>query len=119
MLYFVLMGVVEVGVFGVFVVMWCGVIVVVVIGNWLEFFDFIVYGFFVVLIGKLFFLLSDLIMLLLLLVVMFVVGFFMWLFGSVVFGVYVDCKGCKVVLNLMIMLMVFGIGLIVIVLIYV
>ncbi|MEB2595757.1 MFS transporter, partial [Burkholderia multivorans] len=36
-----------------------GAIAAAVIGNWLEFFDFTVYGFFAVLIGKLFFPSSD------------------------------------------------------------
>ncbi|KWO43460.1 MFS transporter [Burkholderia sp. MSMB1459WGS] len=68
-----------------------GAIAAAVIGNWLEFFDFTVYGFFAVLIGKLFFPSSDPTTSLLLSVATFAAGFFM---------------------NLTIMLMALGTGLI-------
>lgn len=90
----------------------------IVIGNGFEWFDFIVYSFFVVIIVKLFFLIGNELMFVLFIVVMFGVGFFMWLVGGIVFGVYVDKVGCKVVLLFMILLMVVGIVLIGIVLIY-
>ena len=78
-----------------------------VIGNWLEFFDFTVYGFFAVLIGKLFFPSSDPTTSLLLSVATFAAGFFTRPLGSVVLGVYAD-RGRKAALNLTIMLMALG-----------
>ncbi|MGU7770163.1 MFS transporter [Burkholderia sp. MR1-5-21] len=89
-----------------------GAIAAAVIGNWLEFFDFTVYGFFAVLIGKLFFPSSDPTTSLLLSVATFAAGFFTRPLGSIVLGVYADRKGRKAALNLTIMLMAFGTGLI-------
>ncbi|KOR21564.1 MFS transporter, partial [Burkholderia cenocepacia] len=89
-----------------------GAIAAAVIGNWLEFFDFTVYGFFAVLIGKLFFPSSDPTTSLLLSVATFAAGFFTRPLGSVVLGVYADRKGRKAALNLTIMLMALGTGLI-------
>jgi MFS transporter, MHS family, proline/betaine transporter len=89
-----------------------GAIAAAVIGNWLEFFDFTVYGFFAVLIGKLFFPSSDSTTSLLLSVATFAVGFFTRPLGSVVLGIYADRKGRKSALNLTIMLMALGTGLI-------
>ncbi|WP_396331905.1 MFS transporter [Burkholderia anthina] len=86
-----------------------GAIAAAVIGNWLEFFDFTVYGFFAVLIGKLFFPSSDPTTSLLLSVATFAAGFFTRPLGSVVLGVYADRKAA---LNLTIMLMALGTGLI-------
>ncbi|HEF4756284.1 TPA: MFS transporter, partial [Burkholderia multivorans] len=77
-----------------------GAIAAAVIGNWLEFFDFTVYGFFAVLIGKLFFPSSDATTSLLLSVATFAAGFFTRPLGSVVLGVYADRKGRKAALNL-------------------
>lgn len=73
-------------------------VVVVVIGNVLEWYDFIVYGFFFSLIVRLFFFFGDEYILLLMVLVIFGVGFFMCLVGGVLFGLYVDCRGCKVVM---------------------
>lgn len=89
-----------------------GAIAAAVIGNWLEFFDFTVYGFFAVLIGRLFFPSSDPTTSLLLSVATFAAGFFTRPLGSVVLGVYADRKGRKAALNLTIMLMALGTGLI-------
>lgn len=83
-----------------------------VIGNWLEFFDFTVYGFFAVIIGKLYFPSSNPTTSLLLSVATFAAGFFTRPLGSVLLGVYADRKGRKAALNLTIMLMAFGTGLI-------
>jgi MFS transporter, MHS family, proline/betaine transporter len=89
-----------------------GAIAAAVIGNWLEFFDFTVYGFFAVIIGKLFFPSSDATLSLLLSVATFAVGFFTRPLGSVMLGVYADRKGRKAALNLTIMLMAIGTGMI-------
>ncbi|WP_414448923.1 MFS transporter [Burkholderia sp. 22PA0099] len=89
-----------------------GAVVAAVIGNWLEFFDFTVYGFFAVLIGKLYFPAGDATTSLLLSVATFAAGFFTRPLGSVVLGVYADRRGRKAALNLTIMLMAAGTGLI-------
>ncbi|KWF05135.1 MFS transporter [Burkholderia ubonensis] len=89
-----------------------GAIAAAVIGNWLEFFDFTVYGFFAVLIGKLYFPSSDPTTSLLLSVATFAAGFFTRPLGSIVLGVYADRNGRKAALNLTIMLMALGTGLI-------
>ncbi|WP_118184777.1 MFS transporter [Paraburkholderia phosphatilytica] len=92
-----------------------GAIAAAVIGNWLEFFDFTVYGFFAVLIGKLFFPSSDSTTSLLLSIGTFAAGFITRPLGSVLLGVYADRRGRKAALNLTIMLMAFATGLIAIV----
>lgn len=97
---------------------WC-VVVVVVIGNVFEWYDFMVFGFMMVVIVELFFFIFSEYLLLLLIIVMFGVVFFMCLIGGIVFGLYVDCVGCKVVLLFVILLMMVGIFLFVIVLFYV
>ncbi|MEK6348216.1 MAG: MFS transporter [Burkholderia sp.] len=89
-----------------------GAVVAAVIGNWLEFFDFTVYGFFAVLIGKLYFPAGDATTSLLLSVATFAAGFFTRPLGSVLLGVYADRRGRKAALNLTIMLMAAGTGLI-------
>ncbi|WP_323120478.1 MFS transporter [Burkholderia alba] len=89
-----------------------GVVAAAVIGNWLEFFDFTVYGFFAVLIGKLYFPSNDPTTSLLLSVATFAAGFFTRPLGSVVLGVYADRQGRKAALNLTIMLMALGTGMI-------
>ncbi|MBU9477038.1 MFS transporter [Burkholderia multivorans] len=89
-----------------------GAIAAAVIGNWLEFFDFTVYGFFAVLIGRLYFPADDPTTSLLLSVGTFAVGFFTRPLGSVVLGIYADRRGRKAALNLTIMLMALGTGLI-------
>ncbi|MBU9172026.1 MFS transporter [Burkholderia gladioli] len=89
-----------------------GAVVAAVIGNWLEFFDFTVYGFFAVLIGKLYFPAGDATTSLLLSVATFAAGFFTRPLGSVLLGVHADRRGRKAALNLTIMLMAIGTGLI-------
>ena len=65
------------------------------IGNWLEFFDFTVYGFFAVLIGKLFFPSSDPTTSLLLSVATFAAGFFTRPLGSVVLASMRTARGAR------------------------
>ncbi|WDD91286.1 MFS transporter [Burkholderia sp. FERM BP-3421] len=89
-----------------------GAVAAAVIGNWLEFFDFTVYGFFAVLIGKLYFPSDDATTSLLLSVATFAAGFFTRPLGSVMLGVYADRRGRKAALNLTIMLMALGTGMI-------
>ncbi|NML30192.1 MFS transporter [Paraburkholderia antibiotica] len=89
-----------------------GAIAAAVIGNWLEFFDFTVYGFFAVIIGRLFFPSADPTTSLLLSVATFAAGFITRPLGSVLLGVYADRKGRKAALNVTIMLMAASTGLI-------
>jgi MHS family proline/betaine transporter-like MFS transporter len=89
-----------------------GAVAAAVIGNWLEFFDFTVYGFFAVIIGRLFFPSVDPTISLLLSVATFAAGFITRPLGSVMLGVYADRKGRKAALNLTIMLMAASTGLI-------
>ncbi|OLL29076.1 MFS transporter [Burkholderia sp. SRS-W-2-2016] len=89
-----------------------GAIAAAVIGNWLEFFDFTVYGFFAVIIGRLFFPSADPTTSLLLSVATFAAGFITRPLGSVMLGVYADRKGRKAALNVTIMLMAASTGLI-------
>jgi MHS family proline/betaine transporter-like MFS transporter len=89
-----------------------GAVAAAVIGNWLEFFDFTVYGFFAVIIGRLFFPSMDPTTSLLLSVATFAAGFITRPLGSVLLGVYADRKGRKAALNLTIMLMAASTGLI-------
>ncbi len=89
-----------------------GAVAAAVIGNWLEFFDFTVFGFFAVLIGKLYFPAGDATTSLLLSVATFAVGFVTRPLGSVLLGVYADRRGRKAALNLTILLMAAGTGLI-------
>lgn len=97
---------------------WC-VVLVVSVGNVFEYYDLLIYGYFVIIIGKLFFLMGDVWSLLMFFVGMFGVLFIMWLLGLMVFGSYVDCVGCKVVLMWLIFLMMLGMVMIVFVLMYV
>ena len=89
-----------------------GTVAAAVIGNWLEFFDFTVYGFFAVIIGKLYFPSSDATTSLLLSVATFAAGFVTRPLGSVLLGVYADRRGRRACLNLTISLMALGTGLI-------
>ncbi|MGH8780198.1 MFS transporter [Paraburkholderia sp.] len=89
-----------------------GAVAAAVIGNWLEFFDFTVYGYFAVIIGKLFFPASDSTTSLLLSVGTFAAGFVTRPLGSVLLGLYADRRGRKAALTLTIMLMAFGTALI-------
>jgi len=83
-----------------------------VVGNALEWYDFIVFGFFAVVIAKLFFPASSQYASLLLTTATFGVGFFMRPVGGVVLGVYADRKGRKAALLLVVGLMTIAIALI-------
>jgi MFS transporter, MHS family, proline/betaine transporter len=83
-----------------------------VVGNWLEFFDFTVYGFFAVVIAKLFFPSHDATVSLMLSVAVFAVGFITRPLGSVLLGVYADRHGRKAALSITITLMALSTGVI-------
>lgn len=95
------------------------VIFCVVSGNFFEMYDFMVYGFYVIVIVKIFFFGDNLFVFLMLFFVIFGVGFLMWLLGVVFLGVYIDCYGCCQGLIIIFGLMVMGILLIVFVFGYV
>lgn len=86
-------------------------IVAVVIGNWLEFYDFIVFSFFAVMISKAFFpaeLIGDPFMSLLAVLATFWAGFLTRPIGAVIIGAYADRAGRKAAMTLTIMLMAVG-----------
>ncbi|WP_144631377.1 MFS transporter [Bordetella genomosp. 13] len=78
------------------------------IGNALEWFDLVVYGFFAVTIAKLFFPTDDDTVSLLLTLGTFGVSFFMRPLGALVLGVYADRVGRRATLTLSIVLMMIG-----------
>lgn len=78
------------------------------IGNALEWFDLVVYGFFAVYISKLFFPSGNETISLLLTLGTFGVSFFMRPLGAIVLGVYSDKAGRKAALSLSILLMMLG-----------
>ncbi|KJK17777.1 membrane protein [Burkholderiaceae bacterium 16] len=78
------------------------------IGNALEWFDLVVYGFFAVTISALFFPNHDETTSLLLTLGTFGVSFFMRPLGAIVIGVYADRKGRRAALTLSILLMMVG-----------
>ncbi len=80
-------------------------IVAAVIGNALEWYDFVVYGFLTVIIARLFFPAQSEYASLLLTMATFGVGFFMRPVGGIVLGMYADRKGRKAALQLIIALM--------------
>jgi MFS family permease len=82
----------------------------VVIGNWLEFYDFIVYSFFAVQIGKAFFPVDDVWLSLLFASLVFWAGFLTRPLGAAVLGAYADRVGRKASMTLTILLMAFGTG---------
>ncbi|MGO4393300.1 MFS transporter [Variovorax sp. M-6] len=83
-------------------------IVATTIGNALEFFDFTVYGFMALLIGKLFFPTFTSYGQLLLTVATFGVGFIMRPLGGIVIGAYADRAGRKKAMTLTIFMMALG-----------
>jgi MFS family permease len=85
-------------------------LIAVVIGNWLEFYDFIVYSFFAVQIGKAFFPGDDVWLSLLFASLVFWAGFLTRPIGAAVLGAYADRAGRKASMTLTIMLMAFGTG---------
>jgi MFS family permease len=78
------------------------------VGNALEFYDFTVYGFFALLIGKLFFPVHDPVGQLLLAVASFGVGFFTRPVGGLLIGMYADRAGRKKAMVLTLALMAVG-----------
>ena len=80
-------------------------IVAAVIGNALEWYDFVVYGFLTIIIARLFFPAQSEYASLLLTMATFGVGFFMRPIGGIVIGMYADRKGRKAALQLIIGLM--------------
>src|SRR5262245_66321191 len=83
-----------------------------VIGNALEWYDFVVYGFLTVIISRLFFPAQSEYASLLLTMAAFGVGFFMRPVGGVVLGVFADRAGRKAALQLIIGLMTLSIAII-------
>jgi MFS family permease len=83
-----------------------------VIGNALEWYDFIVFGFFAVIIAKLFFPADSQYASLLLTTATFGVGFFMRPVGGIFLGIYADRRGRKAALLLVIALMTVAIAMI-------
>jgi MFS transporter, MHS family, proline/betaine transporter len=83
-----------------------------VIGNALEWYDFIVFGFFTVIIARLFFPADSQYASLLLTTATFGVGFFMRPVGGILLGIYADRRGRKAALLVVIALMTVAIGMI-------
>lgn len=83
-----------------------------VIGNALEWYDFIVYGFLSSIIARLFFPSDNEYTSLLMALATFGVGFFMRPVGGVLLGLYADRKGRKAAMQLIILLMTIAIALI-------
>ena len=83
-----------------------------VIGNALEWYDFIVYGFLASIIARLFFPSDNEYASLLMALATFGVGFFMRPVGGVLLGLYADRKGRKAAMQLIILLMTLSIALI-------
>lgn len=84
----------------------------VVIGNWLEFYDFIVYSYFAVMIGDAFFPGHSNIVRLLGSLAAFGVGFLTRPLGAAIIGAYADRAGRRAALTLSILLMAVGTGLV-------
>ena len=87
-------------------------IVAAVIGNALEWYDFVVYGFMTVIISRLFFPTESEYASLLLAMATFGVGFFMRPVGGILIGLYADRKGRKAALQLIIGLMTIAVAMI-------
>src|SRR4029079_768610 len=82
------------------------------IGNALEWFDFVIYGFFAAAIGKLFFPSSTEFQALLVSFATFGITFFVRPLGAILLGVFADRHGRKAALTLSISLMMLGTGII-------
>ena len=89
-----------------------GPVAAATIGNALEWFDFVIYGFFAVTIAKLFFPTGDETLSLLVTLATFGVTFFVRPFGAIVLGGFADIYGRKAALTLTISLMMVGTGII-------
>ena len=83
-----------------------------ILGNGFEWFDFMVYGFFAITIGQLFFPTGNELTSLMLSVATFGVGFVVRPFGGILIGMYSDRVGRKAALSLTILLMAAGTALI-------
>ncbi len=83
-----------------------------VVGNALEWYDFVIFGFLMVVISPLFFPAENQYASLLLATATFGVGFFMRPIGGFVLGIYADRRGRKAALLLIIVLMTVAIGMI-------
>jgi len=84
----------------------------VVIGNWLEFYDFLVFTFFAVMIADAFFPGESAITRLLAALATFGVGFFTRPLGAAVIGAYADRVGRRAALTLTLLLMALGSGIV-------
>ena len=82
------------------------------VGNALEWFDFVIYGFFAVTIGKLFFPSNSDVESLLVAFATFGITFFVRPLGAIILGVFADRHGRKAALTLSIALMMLGTGII-------
>src|SRR4029434_1695980 len=87
-------------------------IVAVVAGNWLEFYDFLVFTFFAVMIGDAFFPAQSAIGRLLGALATFGVGFVTRPLGAAIIGPYADRVGRRAALTLTLMLMSLGSGMV-------
>jgi MFS family permease len=87
-------------------------LVAVVVGNWLEFYDFLVFTFFAVMIGDAFFPGESEIVRLLSALATFGVGFLTRPLGAAIIGAYADRVGRRAALTLTLMLMSVGSGLV-------
>ncbi len=87
-------------------------VIAAVVGNTLEWYDFIVYGFFSSIIARLFFPADSQYASLLMSLATFGVGFFMRPVGGIVLGLYADRKGRKAAMQLIILLMTLSIAMI-------
>src|ERR1700684_1640979 len=83
-----------------------------VIGNALEWYDFIVFGFLALIISRLFFPAGSQYASLLLTTATFGVGFFMRPVGGLLLGIYADRRGRKAALLLVIVLMTIAVAMI-------
>lgn len=87
-------------------------ILAAVVGNALEWYDFVVYGFMTVIISRLFFPADSEYASLLLAMASFGVGFFMRPVGGLLIGIYADRRGRKAAMQLIILLMTVAIAMI-------
>ncbi len=87
-------------------------ILAAVIGNALEWYDFVVYGFMTVILSRLFFPSDSEYASLLIAMATFGVGFFMRPVGGILIGMYADRRGRKAALQLIILLMTVSIAMI-------
>jgi len=82
----------------------------VIVGNWLEFYDFLVFAFFAVMIGRAFFPAGSEIVQLLSALATFGVGFFTRPLGAAVIGTYADRKGRRAAMTLTLLMMAVASG---------